>query len=184
MSRILTVSGSPSVVSRSAGLLAHVSRDLQRHGHDVVHLGVRDLPAEALLHAQLDHPAITGSVDLLAEVDAVVIATPVYKAAYTGLLKAWLDLLPQYALEGKVVLPLATGGSVAHALALDYGLRPVLSSMGARHIVQGYLVVDRFIESSGAGVPTISPEVLPGLTAVVDGFVAALPASRAVRLSA
>lgn len=184
MARVLTVSGSPSVVSRSAKLLDHVARDLHGHGHDVVHLNVRDLPAEALLHADFAHPAIAATVDLLADVDAVVIATPVYKAAYTGLLKAWLDLLPQYALEGKAVLPLATGGSVAHALALDYGLRPVLSSMGARHITQGYLVVDRFIETTPDGVVRISAEALDGLTAVVTGFLLALPAASGVRLSA
>ncbi|MBC9824169.1 NADPH-dependent FMN reductase [Terrabacter sp. MAHUQ-38] len=184
MSRILTVSGSPSVVSRSAKLLDHVSRSLVRSGHDVTHLNLRDLPAEALLHARFDDPAIIEAARQLELADGVVVATPVYKAAYTGLLKAWLDLLPQYALTDKTVLPLATGGSVAHALALDYGLRPVLSSMGARHIVQGFLVVDRYLETSPTGVLTIDAEVQPGLTAVVDGFLAALPAPVVARLSA
>jgi FMN reductase len=179
MSRILTVSGSPSVVSRSAKLLDHVARELGGHGHEVEHLNVRDLPAEALLHAHVDHPAILATVEQLANVDAVVIATPVYKAAYTGLLKSWLDLLPQYALADKAILPLATGGSVAHALALDYGLRPVLSSMGARHIVQGFLVVDRFIETSPAGDVQIADEALDGLRSVVHGFLAALPSGHA-----
>lgn len=184
MSRILTVSGSPSVVSRSAKLLDHVSRSLVERGHDVTHLSLRDLPAEALLHAHFDNPAVVEAARQLELADGVVVATPVYKAAYTGLLKSWLDLLPQYALTDKIVLPLATGGSVAHALALDYGLRPVLSSMGARHIVQGFLVVDRHIETSPAGLPTIDAEVEPGLTAVVDGFLDALPSPVLARLSA
>jgi FMN reductase len=63
----------------------------------------------------------------------VVVATPVYKAAYSGLLKVFLDVLPQTALKGKLVLPLATGGSPHHMLALDYALRPVLQSLGAPH---------------------------------------------------
>lgn len=176
MARILTVSGSPSPVSRSTTLLRHVADDLARHGHDTAHLSVRDLPANALLHADFAHPDIVASLDLVAEAEGVVIATPVYKAAYTGILKAWLDLLPQYALADKAVLPLATGGSLAHALALDYGLRPVLSSMGARHIVQGYLVVDRFIEVSTSGTITIADEALAGISTVVAGFRAALPA--------
>lgn len=62
-------------------------------------------------------------------------ATPIYKAAYTGMLKLFLDLLPQDGLRGKVVLPLATGGSQSHLLALDYALRPVLASMSARAIL-------------------------------------------------
>jgi FMN reductase len=80
----------------------------------------------------------------------------VYKAAYTGLLKSFLDLLPQYALAGKTVLPLVTGGTPAHVLTVDYALRPVLASMGA-HVGQGYFLLDQLISvGSGAGA-TIAP---------------------------
>jgi FMN reductase len=174
MSRILAINGSPRIVSRSATLLNHVAEAVEESGHEVVDLRILDLPADALLAGNTAAPDIAASLELLASVDALVIATPVYKAAYTGLLKAWLDLVPQFALDGKVVLPLATGGSLAHALALDYALRPVLQSMGARHVVQGYLVVDSFIESDRDGVTTISGDALPGLTAVIDGFTHAL----------
>ncbi|NEE56082.1 FMN reductase (NADPH), partial [Streptomyces sp. SID8455] len=91
------------------------------------------------------------ATELFARADGIVIGTPVYKAAYSGLLKTLLDLLPQYALTGKTVLPLATGGSTAHVLALDYALRPVLSSMGAAHIVQGWFVLDRHITTGEDG---------------------------------
>lgn len=40
----------------------------------------------------------------------VILATPVYKAAYSGLLKTFLDLLPQGGLRDKVVLPIARNG--------------------------------------------------------------------------
>jgi hypothetical protein len=56
--------------------------------------------------------------------------------------------------------------------------------MGARHVVQGFLVVDRFIESDGPdGVTTITGDALPGLRDVVEGFQRAL-AHDAVRMSA
>jgi len=181
MAQVLTVSGSPRTVSRSAKLLDHVARELELAGHEVDHLRVLDLPAEALLGAHYDDAAIRESAARMAAADGLVIATPVYKAAYSGLLKAWLDLLPQFGLAGKAVLPLATGGTLAHALALDYALRPVLQSMGARHVTQGFLVVDRFIESDGDGVTTISGEALPGLSEVIDGFVHALEHTRAPR---
>jgi FMN reductase len=71
----------------------------------------------------------------VAAADAVVISTPVYKASYAGILKAFLDLLPQDGLDGKLVLPVATGGSQSHMLALDYALRPVLASLSARFIL-------------------------------------------------
>jgi FMN reductase len=57
-------------------------------------------------------------------------------------LKVFLDLLPQTALKEKHVLPLATGGSPNHMLALDYALRPVLQSLGAAHILPGIYVTD------------------------------------------
>lgn len=51
----------------------------------------------------------------------MIIATPIYKAAYTGVLKVFLDLLPTNALAGKIILPIGTGATPAHLLALDYG---------------------------------------------------------------
>jgi len=71
-----------------------------------------------------------------------LVATPIYKAAYSGLLKSFLDLLPQDGLRGKTVLPLATGGSTAHLLALDYALKPVLGALGARHILDSVYATD------------------------------------------
>jgi FMN reductase len=184
MSYVLTVSGSPRRQSRSAKLLEHVTSELAVSGHHIEHLRLLDLPGDALACGDVEHPDLVRAQQRLERADGVVIATPVYKAAYTGLLKSWLDLLPQFALESKTVLPLATGGSMAHALALDYALRPVLQSMAARHVVQGFLVVDQYIESDGPdGVTTITGEALPGLSEVIDGFRRAL-AYDAVRMSA
>ena len=143
--------GQPEAVSRSAVLLRPRPGILEERGHAVDTLTLRDLPAEALMHAEFDHPAIIDAAARLEKADGLIVATPVYKAAFSGLLKTWLDLMPQFGLAGKVVLPLATGGSVAHALALDYALRPVLTSMDARHVVNGFLVLDRFIDSPPAG---------------------------------
>lgn len=84
---------------------------------------------------------------LVDETDALVVATPIYQAAYSGLLKTFLDLLPQHAFAGKPVLPLATGGSPAHVLALDYALRPVLTALGAQ-VSQGRFILDRHITAS------------------------------------
>lgn len=155
MATVLSVSGSPSATSRTGRLLRHLDARLTDRGHTVLPLDVRTLPPDALLGADPGHPAIAAAAELFARADGVVIGTPVYKAAYSGLLKSLLDLLPQYALVSKTVLPLATGGSTAHVLAIDYALRPVLSAMGAAHIVQGWFVLDRYIavDDSRRGPP-------------------------------
>ncbi|GAA1071329.1 MULTISPECIES: NADPH-dependent FMN reductase [Kitasatospora] len=174
MATVLSVSGSPSPTSRTTRLLRHVDTLLTAHGHEVVPFEVRSLPAEALLSADTSDPAIARALELFAEADGIVIGTPVYKAAYSGLLKTLLDVLPQYALRGKAVLPLATGGSPAHVLAVDYALRPVLSSMGAGHITQGWFVLDRHVTTREDGTTALEPETELQLTPVVDTFAAAL----------
>ena len=131
---ILLLGGSPHIPSSSSRLLLHIGEQLALHGHTYSKLDVRDLPARALLQADYSDVDIAGAVRAVAEADAIVIATPIYKASYTGLLKAFLDLLPQDGLAGKLVLPLATGGGHAHTLALDYALRPVLHALGAKQV--------------------------------------------------
>ncbi|MFE2940040.1 NADPH-dependent FMN reductase [Streptomyces sp. NPDC059255] len=174
MAVILSVSGSPSPTSRTTRLLRHLDDRLRRQGHDVTPFEVRTLPADALLGADFGHPAIVAATALFEQADGVVIGTPVYKAAYSGLLKSLLDLLPQYALAGKTVLPLATGGSTAHVLAIDYALRPVLSSMGAGHIVPGWFTLDKDITAGGEGGAVVAPAAAQALAQVTDQFSAAL----------
>ncbi|MGW2705502.1 NADPH-dependent FMN reductase [Streptomyces sp. NPDC001340] len=174
MATVLSVSGSPSATSRTALLLRHLDERLIAQGHEVIALDVRTLPAEALLGADFAHPAIVRATALFEQADGVVIGTPVYKAAYSGLLKSLLDLLPQYALAGKTVLPLATGGTTAHVLAIDYALRPVLASMGPAHITPGWFTLDEDITVGEDGTLKVAPGSAEALAQVTDQFSAAL----------
>ncbi|MEU6528960.1 NADPH-dependent FMN reductase [Streptomyces sp. NPDC046928] len=174
MATVLSVSGSPSATSRTARLLRLLDDRLRAQGHEVIPLDVRTLPAQALLHADFAHPAIVEAAALFERADGVVIGTPVYKAAYSGLLKSLLDLLPQYALAGKTVLPLATGGTTAHVLAIDYALRPVLNSMGPAHITPGWFTLDKDITAADDGTLTVAPASAEALAQVTDQFSLAL----------
>jgi FMN reductase len=137
---VLALSSSPSPNSRTAKLADHVLHAMAAPELLTRHINIRDMDAEALIFAKAAHVSVTRTVTAIEQADGVVIATPIFKASYSGLLKIFLDLLPQFALAGKAILPIATGGSIAHLLALDYALRPVLQSMGARHIVQSLFV--------------------------------------------
>ena len=138
---IVAISGSPSPTSKTALLAEHVLR-LAAGGRPGHHYRVGAVPPAALLSGDMGDQVLAEMVDAITGAHGLIIATPIYKAAYSGLLKAFLDVLPQFALAGTAVLPVATGGSLAHVLALDYALRPVLQSMGARHIVQGHFVAE------------------------------------------
>ncbi|MFD0066965.1 NADPH-dependent FMN reductase [Streptomyces sp. NPDC056690] len=177
MAFLLTLTGSASAPgsSRTAHLVAHLGRQFAEDGHEVRHFDVRSLPAEALLSADARNPEVARAVELVARADALIVASPVYKAAYSGVLKTFLDLLPQYALRDKAVLPLATGGSPAHVLAVDYALRPVLTSLGA-DVAQGWFVLDRHITVDADRTVTLAVEAHDALAPVVERFRAALPA--------
>ena len=160
---VLLIAGSPSAHSRSSALLDAVEQGLhQKAGArrlytDRVH--IRDLSPQALLLADWNHASIKRALAQVESASALVIATPVYKAAYSGVLKVFLDLLSQTALKGKVVLPIATGGSPHHMLALDYALRPVLQSLGARHILPGVYASDSQIPKDAEGQYRIGAEI-------------------------
>ena len=149
---VLLIAGSPSEPSRSAALLDAAQTRLQAHGLRVQRLSVHDVSADALLRADFSDPSILAAVRQVAQARAIVIATPVYKAAYSGALKALLDVLPQTALQGKTVLPLATAGSPGHMLALDYALRPVLQALSARLVLQGVYATDAQLPRGPEGV--------------------------------
>lgn len=158
MSRIVSLLGSPSARSRSGALLAQLEARLEAALDDeqaVTRVALRDLPADALLGAQTSQPAIAAAVAAVRDAQLVLVVTPIYKAAYSGLLKSFLDLLPIDALRGKTVVPLATGGSPAHLLALDYALKPVLGALGARDIRDAvYATESQLVDDAGTYLPT------------------------------
>lgn len=139
---VVTLGGSPSQRSRSGVLLDKTRQWLQQQGVEVVSYQIRDFPAEDLLHARFDSPKVIDLLQQVANADGLVIATPVYKASFSGALKTVLDLLPERALAHKVVLPIATGGSIAHMLAVDYALKPVLSALKAQELLHGIFAED------------------------------------------
>jgi FMN reductase len=152
---IVGISGSPSARSRSAWLLQLALTRLEASASASTSLQLRDLPADALLSADARHPLLHVALQRVAQAQVVVVATPVYKAAYSGLLKVFFDLLPTDALADKTVLPLATGGSAGHQLALDYTLRPLLAAVGARHVLDSVFATDAQLtpHESGGYVP-------------------------------
>jgi FMN reductase len=170
MSSILLVSASPSRPSRTAALLDHVASLVADAGHDAVRLDVGSLPAEALLHADISDEAVQAALVEVELADALVIGTPVYKASYSGVLKTFLDLLPQKALAGKTVLPLATGGTIAHLLSIDYALRPVLQTLCPRHVVPGRFVLDAHLQKEGPDRGVTDPDTQESLRRTVQTF--------------
>jgi FMN reductase len=171
MSKVVIISGTPAKVSRLNGVTEYAVKELVEAGASVEWIHVADLPAEDLIRARFDSPSIMQANALVEQADAVIIASPVYKASYTGVLKTYLDLLPQKGLSGKIVLPLFIGGSIAHLLAVDYALKPVLSVLGAQHLLGGVYAVDNWVTRNEQGGYDLSVELAVRLEQAIKELV-------------
>ena len=157
--RIAVVTGNPKPASRTHGVALAVAGVLSAAlaGAPRVHLAV-DLSEHA---PSLFDPSAAELSRLSAEVaaaDIAIFASPTYKAAYTGMLKAFLDRYGSNGLAGTIAVPVMTGGWAGHSLAVEVHLRPVLVELGATVPARGLYVTE--------------PE-LPELDAVVARWAAA-----------
>lgn len=171
--RVITLAGSPRFPSRSSALLEYAREKLSGIDVEVCHWHVQNFEPEDLLYARFDSPALLALTEQLAYADGLIVATPVYKASFSGALKTLLDLLPEKALEGKVVLPLATGGTVAHMLAVDYALKPVLNALKAQEILHGVFADDCQVQDY-QHKPVFSPNLQKRLDTALETFWQAL----------
>ena len=128
MTSVAVVVGNPKPNSRTLATALDVARGL---------VGEPDLVVDlASLGAALLDWSDTDVSDL------VVPASPTYKAAYTGLLKLFLDRFAGGAGLSGLAVPLMLGGSPAHSLAPEVALRPVLAEIGGTIPGRGLYVVD------------------------------------------
>lgn len=164
MATIVFINGAPNSSSRLNGLLDFAVSFLEKEKISYDIIDVYKLPAVDLLSAHYASPVIKEANILLQEAAGVIMLTPVFKASYSGILKTYLDLIPQKGLEHKVILPLVIGGSIAHLLAIDYALKPVLSALGANQFISSVYVVDRQIERKDNLQFAISDEAEERLT--------------------
>ncbi len=74
--------------------------------------------------------------------EVLVLASPTYKATYSGLLKAFLDRLGTGALAGAAAVPILLAGAQNHRLAIDVHFVPLLYELGARVPARGLFVLE------------------------------------------
>jgi FMN reductase len=151
----VAISGSPSRESKSRRLLAHGAERLSANGVATPIVDLCVLPADDLL-GRSRSPAITRALDSVAGARLILVATPVYRASYSGLLKCFFDLLPQDALAGKAAILIATGGSPAHSLVVDYALRPLVASVGGLSVATGIYGTDAQFGANGPNVALLA----------------------------
>jgi FMN reductase len=135
----IVVVGNPKPNSRTleAGVLV-ARKLLGREPDDVV-----DVIALGAGLLESGNAAVTTALQKLQAADVAVVASPTYKATYTGLLKLFLDQLPPDALANVTAFPLMLGAGPAHALAPELFLRAVLVELGASCPAPGLYLIDK-----------------------------------------
>jgi FMN reductase len=143
--RVVAVSGSLQAPSRTTSLIRGLldalatQREIEAVVIELSEVG--PLLAGALTRSQLPAAAET-QLQLIENADLLVVASPVYRASFTGLFKHLFDFVDQYALVDKPVLLAATGGSDRHALIIEHQLRPLFGFFQALTLPIGVYAKD------------------------------------------
>ncbi|MCW2289635.1 FMN reductase [Leucobacter luti] len=160
MSHISVIVGNPKPASRTRQiaeeLAARIAAETGAHVHPTV-----DLIDHSADLFRWPAPELDAIAERLRTSAIAVIATPTYKASYTGLLKSFLDRYPARGLAGVVAVPVFTTASEEHALAVEFTLRPLLVELGASVPTRGLAfptprfdrraaVLDEWFETEGS----------------------------------
>jgi FMN reductase len=140
-STIVTIVGNPRRASRTHTLARTLAAELARvlDTQPSVDVDLAELGASVLDPG--DDRANAAVADVVAA-ELLVIASPTYKATYSGLLKAFLDRLDTGALAGSAAVPILLGGAPNHQLAIDVHFTPLLYELGARVPARGLFVLE------------------------------------------
>ncbi|MBL3699347.1 NADPH-dependent FMN reductase [Leucobacter luti] len=173
MSTISVIVGNPKPNSRTREIAEELAARVAARTGATAHPTV-DLIEHAAALFSWPAPGIDPLLEQLRTATYAVIATPTYKASYTGLLKAFLDRYPAQALAGVTAIPVFTTASDEHALAVEFTLRPLLVELGASVPTRGLAfptpkfdrraeVLDEWFASQGRLLPgAASPPAAAG----------------------
>jgi FMN reductase len=142
MTTIAVVTGNPKPASRTHSVALAVADVLARELPGAATGPVIDLAEYAPRLFDWADEELTALNAQVAAADVAVFASPTYKAAYTGLLKAFLDRYGNNGLAGVTAVPVMTGGWPGHLLAVEVHLRPVLVELGATVPARGLYVTE------------------------------------------
>ncbi len=101
--------------------------ELRDYAHDIMNnllTGFAPTPLETMINT-------------VVSADGIIAVTPIFSTSYSGLFKAFVDVLDPDALTGKPVLIGANAGTARHSLAIDYAIRPLFTYLHAEPVATG-----------------------------------------------
>ena len=166
MSGIVALVGNPRPGSRTAGLAALVAAEaagagLPELGRTLEVVDLSTLGPKVLDPGSDEAPA---ALERVRAARLLIVATPAYKATYTGLLKAFLDRLPPEGLAGTYAVPVAVAASQADAEPTEAALRTLLAVLGARVAPRSLVLVDAVLREPDGAAAAAAAYVRDALT--------------------
>jgi len=168
--KITTVSGSLQQPSRTDALLAAIVGELASAlpiQISQVRLSEIGPQVGSAMHRAALPPAAFAAVSAIEEADALIVASPVYRGSYTGLLKHLFDFVGSEALTGKPVLLAASAGSARHTLMIDHQLRPLFAFFQALTLPVGVLATEADFEDYTLTSPAIKQAISHSIDAAL-----------------
>jgi FMN reductase len=149
---IAVVVGNPKANSRTLrvalavadALTGQLGIDTDRTVVDLAEIGTELFDPES--------PTVNGLLAEVAASEIIVVASPTFKATYTGLLKLFFDRYAANALSSCVAVGVMTGAAPIHALAVEVHLRPLLVELGASIPSRGLYVTEQQFDDLDAAI--------------------------------
>jgi len=159
---VVAVAGSLHAPSKTVTLATRIAREVAAQLEAEMHLvqlsqigrqlggalSRKELPAEA-----------EAAIALVEKADVLVVASPVYRATYTGLFKHLFDFVGQDALRDVPVIPSATGGNQLHSLVIDHAFRPLFAFFRAATTPTGVYANDKDFENGELVNPSVIKDI-------------------------
>jgi len=137
---LVKINGSPSSSSKTAMLIDAVGDAITK----VMPIDVFSISLAEVGHSVmcgLSRPEVSAKGEsllrLVESADVLVVGTPVYRAAYTGLLKHFFDLVDRDAMRDRKAILCATGGTPLHGLVIEHHLRPLMGFFAIQTVTTG-----------------------------------------------
>jgi FMN reductase len=143
--KVVGVSGSLKAPSRTIALVDAIIDSLGEHLEvEPLHIRINEIGpsfAGTLKRSELPDE-VESALQAIETADVLVVASPVYRASFTGLFKHLFDFVDQYALVDTPILLAATGGSERHALIIEHQFRPLFGFFQALTLPVGVYAHD------------------------------------------
>lgn len=162
MLTMVRINGSPTQPSKT-GILVDAVGDAISQMLPIENFTITLSTAGQEIMCGLTRPEVTSEGEellrLVERADILVIGTPVYRAAYTGLLKHFFDLVDRDSMRNRKAVLCATGGSPMHALVIEHHLRPLMGFFAIQTVTTGLYGLSEDFADGAVSSPVLKERV-------------------------